>query len=129
MIEFSVSGIADVNRMLGPLCSIKPYEALLKEVTLEAFYLTRKYAPEDTSKMFKHIYYYRDSPTEWTIRVDVPYAVYNEYGTIKMPAGTPESPLAVTSRSGKLAFRPFVRPALLQAQRKIPEIFNRVFLK
>ena len=59
----------------------------------------------------------------------VPWAVFNEYGTIYMKAGTPNSPMGVISTSGKYSFRPFLRPAAYRAMREMPEIFGQKWMR
>lgn len=131
MIEVSVKGLEKVNQMLGNLSNMDAYDDAMKEIAITAMYLAKQYAPVDTGMLEQDIRYYRNGPASYTILADPVdengrhYAVYNEYGTYRMPAGTPNSPLAVRSTSGKYAFRPFMRPAAIQAQRMAPYILSR----
>ena len=129
MIEFSISGVAQVNKMLEKVSDLSRYEEAMKEITITAFTLAKRYAPELTGRMMQQITYGKSGPMEWEIRCDVPYAVYNEYGTVYMAAGTPEVPLPVVSGSGKHAFRPFMRPALIQAKMMAGDIVKEKVLK
>jgi len=88
----------------------------------------QRMAPRDTGAMEQSIELVVDDEGIEII-VPVPYAVFNEYGTRYMPVGDEEKPLMITSRSGKLAFRPFVRPAMLKIIREHGDDFGKELLK
>jgi len=61
--------------------------------------------------------------THYQVICNADHGIHNEYGTTMMPASSdPASPLQVTSKSGKTAYRPFMRPAVLDAIDMIPLI-------
>ena len=106
----------------------------MKELAIETMYLAKRYAPEDTMRLMKDIKYGRNGPNDWYVTADpvdkygTHYAVYNEYGSIRTPAGTPESPIASVSANGKYCFRPFMRTAAYQIQQNASEIvLSKIF--
>jgi hypothetical protein len=131
MITVYVKGIEKVQNMLGNLANMDAYDEAMKEIAITAMMIAKRYAPVDTGMLEQDIHYYRNGPASYTILADPVdehgrhYAVYNEYGTVKMPAGMPDSPLGVISTSGKYAFRPFMRPAAIMASRMAPSILSR----
>ena len=70
----------------------------------------KELSPVDTGRMRRSLVWRIEMPDTVVICSNVPYAKNNEYGTPKMPAGTPERPFK--TRKGK--FRPFVRSAIYQ---------------
>jgi len=135
MIEVEVKGIDQVNKMLGSLSDIQAYDDAMQELAIFAMHMAKRYAPEMTGRMAQDIRYFRTGPASYTILTDPVdengrhYAVYNEYGTIHMPAGTPDSPIGAVSTSGKYCFRPFMRPAALAARRMAQSILSKHLFK
>ena len=132
MISISMSGIHDATIKINGLLKPKQVDAFIGSIAAEISSKAKQLAPEDTKTMMQNIKYYKAGENHWVVVSDAVdengrhYSIYNEYGTIRMPAGTPDMPLAVVSSNGKAAFRPFFRPAILEAKKKIPEIYNKV---
>ena len=122
MIGVTVTGLMELHKWKkqGPE-NEKRYEEGMRLVAEDAKRLAQLYAPEDYGVMEGAIDIVKIGKYEYLLYCEIPYAVYNEYGTYKMPAGTPDSPLAVISTSGKNAFRPFMRPAAIRAAKDGPK--------
>ena len=106
----------------------KVYLDILKQVGEQSVQYAKMYAPVDTGMMEEDIYGYLVGE-EFILTCGIDWAVYNEYGTIKMPVGSPDSPLGIISTSGKYAFRPFMRPATIRASDEAPEIFDKKIIE
>lgn len=102
---------------------LKMHEQIIKDTVS----LMRRYAAVDSGEMMEAIRYEKLGHGKFRIIIDVPWAIYQEYGTKYMEAGTPKAPKAVISTSGKPAFRPFARPAVWLINKEFPEYIKRVF--
>ncbi len=126
MVFVTVTGADEVMDLLKSLSSEKQFNRIAYKLATETAKLAYQLAPEDTGKMENDIRV-EGSNGQYEVVCDIRYAVYNEFGTYKMPVGDEESPLAITSTSGKAAYRPFLRPAAYQILDQLPEIINSVF--
>ena len=99
---------------------------LTEQIVKDTVSLMRKYCPVDTGRMMQAIRYVKSGKGIFKIIIDIPYAIFNEFGTKYMPAGSVESPKAITSTSGKSAYRPFMRPSLWQINRMFPDYVKRI---
>jgi len=118
-----VTGLNQVIKNLEQLGRPDIYNDTLKQTAENALKYAKMYAPVDTGLMEDDIQVHMDTRS-FILACNVPWAVFNEYGTIYMKAGAPNSPLGVISTSGKYAFRPFMRPAAIRAMGEMPEIFG-----
>ena len=78
------------------------------------------YAPRDKGDLEDNIFV--------TVREDsfelgssVRHAVFNEYGCYNLNCGTPENPEPANFKG----YRPFLRPALLDTKKKLPEFISK----
>ena len=99
-----------------------------EDIVKDTVSLMRIYAAVASGEMMNSIRYEKLGKGNFKIVVDVPWAIYQEYGTKYMKAGTPDNPHPVISTSGKPAFRPFMRPAVFIMQNDFPEYIRRVFM-
>lgn len=123
-----VTGLVRAMRFTRKMVKGTELEKMHEEIVIDTVSLMRRYAAVDTGEMLNAIRYEKLGNGKFKIIVDVPYAIYQEYGTQNMPAGTVESPKAVVSTSGKPAFRPFIRPAIWLINKEFPEYIKRVFM-
>jgi hypothetical protein len=129
MITFNAIGIKDVQDKLNKLSDEKRYQSGLEKVVIQAWIYAKSYAPEMTGKLMESIRFQKETPHSYFLIADPRdergkgYAIYNEYGSVYTPAGTPDSPIGAMSTSGKYAFRPFMRPAVIKAIGKAKNIF------
>jgi len=110
----TVTGIKELKEFLKKITNIKTLDLMIRDMALDSAKLAREYAPEDTGRMESSISVHKITEGEYALVCNVPYAVFNEYGTYNMPVGNIEQPLEITSTSGKRAYRPFIRPAVFQ---------------
>lgn len=132
MVSIIVSGADELIIFLKEITSEKKAEQVLKELADRTAKKAYELAPEDTGKMENDIRVEKDSEgykvtCDPTNNSGKDYAVYNEFGTYKMPVGSEENPLAITSTSGKAAYRPFMRPACYQTLDELDNIINSIF--
>ena len=126
MVRITMDGVNEVINFLSEISSPKKADQVLNIVISKTLLLAFKYAPEDTGKMENNITWQKNGE-EYELVCDIPYAVYNEYGTYKMPAGTDSNPLSITSTSGKRAYRPFLRPSAYAVLNELDSIINSIF--
>jgi len=132
MAFVTVDGANELIKFLEEITSEKKAEQVLKILADKTAIRAFELCPEDTGKMENDI---RVEPDDEGYRVvcdptnnsGKDYAIHNEFGTYKMPVGTESNPLAITSTSGKGAYRPFMRPAAYQILDELPKIINYVF--
>jgi hypothetical protein len=121
-----IEGLEELHSLIKDLCDEKMYNEILMKLAIDTLSKAMELAPEDTKLMEESIQI-RQTGEQWELFIDgriVPYAIYNEFGTYKMPVGDEKNPLAVTSTSGKSAYRPFLRPAAYRALDDLEKILN-----
>lgn len=123
-----VTGLNQAVRFNRKVADDTPLLEMHEQIVKDTVSLMRRYAAVDTGEMMNAIRYEKLGGGKFKIIVDVPWAIYQEYGTKMMPVGTPESPKAITSTSGKSAFRPFMRPAIFLINEEFDEYIKRVFM-
>ena len=128
MTTIEITGIKEIIGKLDKMGNKKIYNDVLKQTGEKAVAYAKMFAPEMTGAMMRSINGSIHGNT-FSLMCTAPYAIFNEFGTIFMSAGTPDSPFPVTSTSGKYAFRPFLRPAMHRAFKEAPEIFSKEFMK
>jgi len=127
MVFVKVEGAEDLMEFLKDISSPKKADQVARSLAEKTAKLAFKLAPEDTGKMENDIRVEQNKDGEYEIVCSIRYAVYNEFGTYKMPVGTESNPLSITSTSGKGAYRPFLRPAAFQIESQLPQIINAIF--
>jgi len=131
MVVINVVGLDKVEKMTKFLSDAKNYDKLLSDVVFETWIKAREYAPEDTGKMENSIQI-RKVGDSWQLFIDgrvVPYAVYNEFGTYKVPAGDEKNPIPYVSTSGKSCYRPFLRPAAYYVLQNLNNIVEKFIIE
>ena len=124
-----VTGLIQAMRFTRKVAKGTKLEQMHMDIVRDTVSLMRRYAAVDTGEMMDSIRYVKLGGGKFKIIIGVPWAIYQEYGTKYMPAGTQDSPKAVISRSGKPAFRPFARPAVWLINKEFPEYIKRVFME
>jgi HK97 gp10 family phage protein len=132
MVFITVDGADELIEFLKEITSEKKADQVLQKLAEKTATKAFELAPEDTGVMENDIRVEKDSEGYKVVcdprnSSGKDYAIYNEFGTYKMPVGTEENPLAITSTSGKGAYRPFMRPAAYQTLDELDEIINSVF--
>ena len=86
--------------------------------------LIKQYAPVDTGRLEGSIYYIKMG-NGFTIFVDIEYAAFMEWGTRYFEVGSPEHPKHRTSKSGKVCYAPFIRPAVWKALKSAGKVYAK----
>lgn len=123
-----VTGLQQAMRFTRKVAKGTKLEKMHEDIVRDTVSLMRRYAAVDTGRMMDSIRYEKLGGGKFKIIIDAPYAIYMEYGTKYIDIGTPESPKAVISKSGKPAFRPFARSAVWLINKEFPEYIKRVFM-
>jgi len=133
MVKIVIDGADELIEFLKDISSPKHAEAVLKELANRTAKKAFELCPEDTGVMENDIRVEKNSDGVYSVVCNPKnssgndYAFYNEFGTYKMPVGSEENPKAITSTSGKAAYRPFMRPANLITLDQLPEIINAIY--
>ena len=127
MVFVKVTGAEELMKFLEEISSPKKMDQVTRTIAERTAKLAFILCPEDTGKMENDIRVEKNANGEYEVICDVPYAVHNEFGTYCMPCGTEENPLAITSTSGKGAYRPFLRPAHYATMADLPQIINAIY--
>ena len=123
-----VTGLNAAVRFNKKLANKSATRRMMEDIIKDTVAMMRRYAAVDSGEMMNSITYEKVGNDNFKIIVDVPHAIYQEYGTKYMEAGTPENPKPVTSTSGKPAFRPFMRPAIFIINSDFSEYVRRLFM-
>ena len=123
-----VTGLSQAVQFTRKVAHNSEMEKMMEDIVKDTVSLMRRYAAVDTGEMMESIRYEKVAAGGFKIIIDVPWAIYQEYGTMYMAVGTVESPKSVTSTSGKPAFRPFARPAVWLINKEFPEYIKKVFM-
>ena len=127
-MSLKVTGLYGGIRFNKKVAKTSEYVNIHEGIVKDTVSLMRRYAAVDKGEMSNSIKYVKMGVAGFKIIVGVPWAIYQEYGTMYMKVGTPESPKAVTSTSGKPAFRPFMRPALFFMNEAFSDRIKRLFI-
>jgi hypothetical protein len=126
MVTIQVSGAIELSIFLKDLVSEEKALAVCKELAERTAIKAFELAPEKTGDMENDIHVEKDGDG-YRVVCNVPYGIYQEFGTYRLMVGTEENPLSITSTSGKSAFRPWLRPACYQILDELPNIINAIF--
>jgi len=127
MVSIEVTGLDSLIKKMQHVASPEMIDEFMAQMGDMMLNQARAYSPVRTGDMMNGI---NKNTTEQEIELfcDVPYAVYNEYGSYTTPAGTPENPIESTGPvSGKVAYRPFMRSAVYTVMNEKDKIFDMVF--
>jgi len=127
-MSLTVTGLNQAVRFNKKVAKGAELERMHEDIVRDTVSLMRRYAAVDKGEMMESIRYEKLGGGKFKIIIDVPWAIYQEFGTKYMPAGTVESPKSVVSTSGKSAYRPFARPAVWMINKEFSEYINRVFM-
>ena len=127
MVVVTIEGADELIEFLKEITTEKKVEQVLQKlaekIALRAFEL----APEDTGEMEDDIRVEKDSEG-YKVTCSVPWAFFNEFGSYNTPSNNDEkNPTVGISSSGKVSYRPFMRPAAYQALDQMKEIINSIF--
>jgi len=128
MVYVNIQGLNMLDPIFRTLCDKDTYNKIMMELAINTLAKATELAPEDTGLMESSIQII-ETNGKWGLVIDgtlVPYAVYNEFGTYKMPVGDEINPLPITSTSGKAAYRPFLRPAAYRCLDDLDSIVNKI---
>ena len=99
---------------------------LMRLAMKEVYLLSKKNAAVLSGVMEESIFIQAIGQLDYRHGCSAQQGVWNEFGTYFMPIGTVNNSLAVTSTSGKRAYRPFMRPALWAMMQKYPQLVKRI---
>jgi len=127
MVSVTISGVEELIAFLKEISSEKKADQVIEKLANKTAEIAFRLAPEDTGKMEEDIRVEKDSEG-YKVTCSVPYAYYNEFGSYNTPSNNDEkNPIAGISSSGKVSYRPFMRPAAYQALDEVGNIINSVF--
>jgi len=127
--SLKVTGLFEAIKIFKNMSIQDKTDKILEDIVKDTISLIMRYAAVDTGEMMESVHYIKNGKCDYTICVTAPQAIFNEYGTKYMPIGSAESPLSVISKSGKSAYRPFIRPAIWQMSSLYPEYFKMIKFK
>ena len=134
MISVEISGLSEVQRIVKRFSNPDTYDRCIGEIVNETANLMRNMAPVADEKytnsglLEQSIRVIKETKNKYIIVVDVPYAIYMEYGTRYFPVGKPDSPRVRTSTSGKVSYHPFMRTAIWMMDKDYKKYFKRILL-
>lgn len=126
MVVVTIDGVDELIEFLKEITSETKADQVLKELAHRTAVRASELAPEKTGAMENDVHVEKDGDG-YKIVCNVPYGVYQEFGTYKLMVGTEENPLNIISTSGKSAYRPWIRPACYQILDELPSIINTIF--
>jgi hypothetical protein len=126
MVVVRVDGADELIEFLKEITSEKKADQVIKELAYRTAKRAYELAPEKTGDMENNVHVEKEGDG-YSVVCDLHYGFYQEWGTYKLPVGTEENPLNITSTSGKSAYRPWIRPAAYQILDQLDEIINAIF--
>lgn len=109
----TITGLSQVQSFINSQKDQKKPERFIKEIIEETANLIRQFAPRGaTGNLEGSIDVVKINNLTYAIRVKVSYAKFLEWGTRYIEIGSIKAPKACVSSSGKLSYRPFIRPAV-----------------
>lgn len=116
--------VTGLNEAIANMKKLSNTDKMVKETMEEARGRCEEYAmgycPKDTGELAESIYSYSIG-NGFVIGALAKHAVFNEFGSITTPIGSPQSPIAAK----KTGVRPFIRPAIYKVKQEMPEIFGK----
>ena len=125
-VRIVVEGLAEIIRNLESMCDKNAWKEIREAVAEDAVKMAYENAPQDTQDMRDSIYY-NITNEGFEIFALPEYTKYNEFGTTFMPVGQATRPLQVVDSRGRVATRPFLRPAVWLAMQNYPYYFGKKF--
>jgi len=115
-VDVRVTGI---NDLVGNLKKIdkKLFDSVIQDVAEKTYVYAKQNAAEDTGELEDSINYTQQS-NGWVVYATAKHAEFNEYGSWNIKKG------GRVSKSGKVAYTPFLRPAAHKAIREAPKKFQ-----
>ena len=120
-----ITGMEKMRRTLKDTVDLNKHSRALEQTVNETADLMRIWCPKFTGFMQETIKVTKIGRLSFTISTSATYAHFTEYGTKYIDIGTVEHPKLVKSLSGKMSYRPWMRPAIWHMMNKYPEILNR----
>ena len=122
-IGVKIDGIEQAKKEMSLDTKIIDHALELTAILIEGE--AKRMCPVKTGRLQKSIIHYKSRDMEQTILANTDYAEYIEFGTYRIPVGTPEQPLITRSGSGKYpSYRPFLRPAFYHNQQRIMQLIE-----
>jgi len=126
-MTIKISGVEDIQRELGDIVTKQKIDEALEKSAILVKAEAQRYCPVRTNYLHNSIVEIKIDDYTWRVMASADYADYIEYGTFRIPAGTPENPLIYTSSAGKYpSYRPYLRSALYDCTERIQNIFDKV---
>ena len=116
MIDVRITGIEKLNANLNKI-NEKLFNSVVQEVAEKTYAYAKQNAAVDTGELEESIYYNQQG-NGWIVGATARHAVYNESGSWNIQLG------GRTSKSGKVGYTPFLRPAAYKAMAEAPKKFH-----
>ena len=120
-----ITGMEKMRKSLNDTVDFDKHSMALEQTVEETANLMRIWCPHFTGFMEEQIKVTKTGRLSFSISTSATYAHFTEYGTRYIDIGTVEHPKLVRSLSGKMSYRPWMRPAIWHMQNKYPEIMKR----
>ena len=121
MTRVAVSGIDAAIKFNENIIKKERHKMMMEEILNDAVSLIRSKAPVDTGRLLNSIRFEKTGDLKYRIIVDVPYAIYMEYGFRGFDIGTIQNP-----KFKKSGFHPFVRSSLWEINNLQKEYIRRI---
>lgn len=126
MIRVEMYGLDALIKDVESMADEKKYQKLQHDLVLWMKREAKKLCPVNTGHMRQTIYMRRMGKYGYELGVTAHYAVWNEFGPMnrgKVPVGEAKSP-----KHYKGGYRPFMRPAVWRGMKRLPKLFNEIFV-
>jgi HK97 gp10 family phage protein len=124
-ISAQITGIPDIQLKLKKITDKAEMEKTMEKAAILVEGEAKRMCPVATGRLQQSITHHPRGALTQEIIASTNYASFIEYGTMKLPVGSIESPLIYKSTSGKFpSYRPFLRPALYLNIHRIEKLFD-----
>ena len=120
-----ITGMEKMRQNLKDTADFDKHGKAMEQTVEETARLMEIWCPRFTGFMQETIKVTKIGRLSFTISTSANYAQFTEYGTRYIDIGTVENPKIVKSMSGKMSYRPWMRPAIWHMMNKYPQIMNR----
>ena len=120
-----ITGMEEMRKTLKDTVDFDKHNRAMEQTVDETARLMELWCPRFTGFMEETIKVTKQGRLSFSISTSATYAHFTEYGTRYIDIGTVDNPKLVKSMSGKMSYRPWMRPAVWHMMNKYPEILSR----
>ena len=124
-----ITGMEKQRDLMSSLSKPEKFDMAMSEIVSETVKLMKLWCPRFTGYTEDTIMSIKKGLGEYNIWTASNYAQFTEYGTKYINIGTVDNPMYVKSMSGKMSYRPWMRPAVWHMMNKYPEILKRALFR